>query len=153
MIDRLGSRPAFATAAVVSTAGLGLASATDVLALFVIGAVIGAASLQALAFYHVTQTTAVRVAPDQPARAIAHLTVYGAFSSAIYLPLATFLVAELGWRPTLRILALATSSVLAVAAVVIRERRPAGRSSGPNALGGRRRALSAGGVGAVFSLI
>lgn len=123
LIDRHGSRVGFLSAAVLSAAGLWVASLADDVVTFAAGAVVGGASLQALAFYHITQTTAVRVAPRQPARAIALLTIYGAFSSAIYLPLAAFLVTTTGWRVTIRILVSATALMLIAGAIGIRERR------------------------------
>jgi OFA family oxalate/formate antiporter-like MFS transporter len=122
LIDRAGSRSAFLVAATASGLGLVTASSTSQLALFVVGAVVGGGALHAFAFYHITQTTAVRAAPDAPARAIALLTIYGAFSSTIYLPTAAALVSVSGWRPTLRILALTTAGALVVAAFAVRER-------------------------------
>lgn len=122
LIDRVGSRAAFGAAAALSSIALVSASLATDFVVFAACAVVGGASLQALAFYHVTQTTAVRAAPRQPARAIAVLTIYGAFSSTIYLPLAAALVTTTTWRVTLRILVLGTASVLAVAALVVRER-------------------------------
>jgi MFS family permease len=122
LVDRRGSGAGFAAAAAASVAGLGLASLSSAIVPFVAGAVVGGASLQALAFYHVTQTTAVRAAPDHPARAIALLTVYGAFSSTIFLPLATWLELTLGWRATMRILVGATAAVLVLAAVAVEDR-------------------------------
>lgn len=122
LIDRVGSRAAFASAAVLSSTSLISASFATDPRVFTLGAVIGGASLQALAFYHVTQTTAVRAAPEEPARAIAVLTIYGAFSSTIYLPLAAALVSTTTWRVTLRILVLATAAVLIAGAAVVRER-------------------------------
>ncbi len=122
LIDRAGSRPAFMIAAAACAVGLVTASATNHLPVFIAGAVLGGGSLHAFAFYHITQTTAVRVAPATPARAIALLTIYGAFSSTIYLPAAAALVSVTSWRVTLRILALTTAAILIVAAVAVRER-------------------------------
>lgn len=122
LIDRFGSRPAFLVAAAASTLGLGLASVAPSLPVFLVGAVVGGAALNAFAFYHITQTTAVRVAPDHPARAIALLTIYGAFSSTIYLPVAAALVTSVGWRATLRILVVSTAAVLVAGSLTVRER-------------------------------
>ncbi len=143
LIDRVGSRPAFAVAAVAASVGLVGASYAADPARFALGAVVGGASLQAFGFYHVTQTTAVRSAPDRPARAIAVLTIYGAFSSPIYLPLAATLVEATDWRTTLRLLALSTAMVLAVAAVAIRP-PPAGGADGRATAEDRRREPAAG---------
>jgi MFS family permease len=122
LIDRWGSRPAFGASAVLSLGGLWSASVASHPAVFAAGAIVGGASLQGLAFYHITQATAARAAPDRPASAIAGVTIYGAFSSTIYLPLAAALVSATGWRVTLRVLALSASVVLVVAALVIRDR-------------------------------
>ncbi len=131
LIDRRGSRLAFLTAAALSIIGLGLASAAPSLPLFALGAVLGGASLQSLGFYHITQATAVRAAPHRPALAIARLTIYGAFSSTVYLPLAAYLEERIGWRATMRSLEAGTAGVLLVAAVVIRDRPDAGRRRPP----------------------
>ncbi|MEM9614954.1 MAG: MFS transporter [Actinomycetota bacterium] len=135
-VDRVGCRRAFLLAAVGSTAGLLPASLAATPLLFALCAVPGAAALQALAFYHVSQSTAVRIAPERSARAIAVLTVYGALASMIYLPLAAALVERIGWRATLRVLVLITAAVLVVAAVGIRDRPDAAAAvrRGPGAV-------------------
>ncbi len=131
-VDRYGSRSSFLAAATVSTVGLWTASTAQEFLAFAVPAVIGGASLQGLAFYHVTQATAVRAAPSEPTRAIALLTIYGAFSSAIYLPLAAFMEASMGWRQTMRILVVSTAAVLVVGAILVREGpRSAGTRSAP----------------------
>ncbi|MGI9613216.1 MAG: MFS transporter [Acidimicrobiales bacterium] len=127
-VDRYSSRPAFLLAAGAGMAGIWFASYADSLLAFAVGAIVAGASLQGLSFYHITQATSVRVAPGQPTKAIALLTIYGAFSSAIYLPLAAFLVTEVGWRQTMRLLATLTAVVLVVGAFVVRERRPSTRT-------------------------
>lgn len=120
-VDRVGCRRAFLLAAAASTGGFLLASIATTPLLFALAAVPGAAALQSLAFYHVTQSTAVRIAPDRSARAIAVLTIYGALASMIYLPLAAALVEPLGWRVTMRILVAATAGVLVAASVGVRD--------------------------------
>jgi predicted MFS family arabinose efflux permease len=72
----------------------------------------------ALAFYHVTMTAAVRAAPADPSRAIAVLTIWGAFASAIYLPTAAWLVDNHGWRLAMRWLVLPAVVGLVLSAVV-----------------------------------
>ncbi|MDH4363925.1 MAG: MFS transporter [Acidimicrobiia bacterium] len=131
LIDRRGSRLAFLAAAGLSAIGLGLASAAPSLPVFTVFAVLGGASLQSLGFYHITQATAVRAAPHRPALAIARLTIYGAFSSTVYLPLAAYLEQRIGWRATMRTLEAGTAAVLVVAAIVIRDRPDAGRQRAP----------------------
>lgn len=122
LMDRVGSRPGFLAGAVLSTIGLVTASYAQSLSVFAFGAVLGGASLQGLGFYHITQTAAARAAPDEGPRAIARLTVYGAFASTIYLPLTAFLVTTFGWRVTMRVLVLGTAAVLVVGAALVREK-------------------------------
>ena len=128
LLDRVGSRWVFLLGATVSTTGLWVASGTGSLAMFIAATVVAGAALASLGFYHITQATAVRVAPDQPARAIAWVTIYGAFASAIYLPLTALLLDRLDWRGTVRVLAVLSGIALAVAALVVtEEQRPARR--------------------------
>lgn len=122
LLDAVGARRVFLLSATASTAGLVVASSADSLPVYLVSSIVGGSALSGLAFYHVTQTVAVRVAPHDATRAIAVLTIFGAFSSAIYLPVAAVLVDELGWRPTLRVLAASTAATLVVGAVFVRER-------------------------------
>ena len=119
LVDRYGARVSFAAAATISMSGLWFASGADDVLSFAVGAVLGGASLQALAFYHVTQATAARVAPQEPTRAIALLTIYGAFSSTIFVPLTAYLVTDVGWRTTVRILVTTSAAVLVVGSVFV----------------------------------
>jgi predicted MFS family arabinose efflux permease len=66
---------------------------------------------------------AVRVSPRSEDRAIAILTIWGAFASPIYIPLSAWLVTQLDWRTTLRLLAVSTTLALLVGAVMIDTRR------------------------------
>lgn len=138
-LDRIGSGPIFACAAVVSLSGLWIASTTSSVLVFTVSSSVASAVLSALGFYHVTQPTAVRVAPDEPARAIAWLTIYGAVSSTIYLPLAAFLVRRYEWRSAVQIMAVTTAVVLLGAALVVREEeRPVRQTGGPGLLAAMR---------------
>lgn len=121
LLDRYRSRVLFLAAALLSSSGLLVASAATSLPLFVAGGVIGGASLSAFGFYHVTQTTAMRVAPDSATKAIALLTIYGAFASTIYTPIAAVLVQATDWRMTLQVLVAATAVILLIAATLIEE--------------------------------
>ncbi len=119
LLDRAGSRKVFGSAAaVVLVTFLGAAATTSPLAFAVLTAV-GGGAVAALAFYHVTQTVAVRLSPHASTRAIAILTVWGAFSSAVYLPASAWLVEEFGWRPALVVLSLSAVATLIAAALVM----------------------------------
>lgn len=118
-LDRWGSRLVFAVAALLGGGALFLAASAASPALFALTGAIGGGVLASLGFYHVTQTAAVRVSPGAEDRAIAVLTIWGAFASAIYIPLTAWLVTQLEWRMTLRILGLSTAAALLVGVVAI----------------------------------
>lgn len=112
LLDRWGSRLVFAVAAVVGGGSLVLAAGATTPATFGLFGALGGGVLASLGFYHVTQTVAVRVSPGSEDRAIAVLTIWGAFASVVYLPLAAWLVTQYDWRMTLRILGLSASLAL-----------------------------------------
>ncbi|MFP5330936.1 MAG: MFS transporter [Acidimicrobiia bacterium] len=103
LLDRFGSRLTFWLAAAVGSVAFAVVTSTESLTTFAVAAALGGGAFGALGFYHVTQTAAVRVNPTAATRAIAVLTIWGAFASAIYIPLTAWLVESIGWRPTLRI--------------------------------------------------
>lgn len=119
LLDRLGSRLVFVVAAVVGGGALFVAAGATSPALFAICGAIGGGALASLGFYHVTQTIAVRVSPRGEDRAIAVLTIWGAFASAVYIPLTAWLVTVSDWRTTLRVLALSTVMTLLVGALMV----------------------------------
>jgi predicted MFS family arabinose efflux permease len=119
LLDLLGSRSVFIAGGLLGGAGLLVVASADSFVVFAPAAVVAMGALGALGFYHVTMTTVVRVNPHNPSRAIAVLTIWGAFSSAIYLPTTAALVNRLDWRDTVRWLALVVVITFAVAAIVI----------------------------------
>ncbi|MDA9241648.1 MFS transporter [bacterium] len=138
MLDRVGHRPVFLLGGVVGTTGLVTASTATHVALFFVGAAIGLAAFGSLGFYHVTMTTAVRLNPDQPTRAIAVLTIWGALASAIFLPGSDWLQSELGWRVAVRVLAGVTGLAFLTAAAVL----PATEAVAPTARPSVRQVLA-----------
>jgi predicted MFS family arabinose efflux permease len=80
----------------------------------------GCGLVGALGFYHVTQAVAVRAAPAAPARAIIWLTLFGASSSPIYLPLTAWLTEWAGWRGAIRIEAGIAAVAFLLAAVLVK---------------------------------
>lgn len=119
LLDRVGHRFVFAIAGVVTGLALWSASAATDVWLFVVAAAIGQGTLGALGFYHITMTTVVRLHPGSAARAIAVLTLWGAFASAIYLPLAAWSVDQIGWRSTVQVLAVTASAAFIIAAIAL----------------------------------
>lgn len=122
LLDRLGSRFVFSLAAAVALIAFAIAGATNSIAVFSIAGAVGGGALGSLGFYHVTQTAAVRISPANASKAIAVLTIWGAFASAIFLPLAAWLIQRTDWRITLRVLTASAVAALLVGAVVINTR-------------------------------
>ncbi|NNF53225.1 MAG: MFS transporter [Acidimicrobiales bacterium] len=119
LLDRYGHRTVFLLASILGPGALLLASIAPSVWLFFVASAIGSGAFGALGFYHVTMTAAVRLNPDQPARAIAILTIWGAAASAIYLPMASWLEETTGWRTTTRLLAGAAFVIYSSAAVML----------------------------------
>ncbi len=140
LLDRFGSRFVFALGAVLGAVSFLVASIAEQLIVFAVFGVIGGASVSALGMYHITQTTAVRISPSNTTKAIAVLTIWGAFASAIYVPIAGWIVEPLGWRVTLRVLTGSTVLVLAIGAILVTT--PAGKPGGIGAIGALRSAFA-----------
>jgi predicted MFS family arabinose efflux permease len=100
-------------------------------ALFAVMFGLGGGVIGATSFYHLTQTVVARLAVGNEARAIAQLTIWGAFSSPILIPLTEAARASIGWRDTVRVSALTVGVVLVLAAWVV-DRRGETRSVAPS---------------------
>jgi predicted MFS family arabinose efflux permease len=96
----------------------------------------GCGLVGALGFYHITQAVAARTTPAASARAIIWLTLFGAFSSPVYLPLTAWLTQSAGWRGAIRVEAGTVAVAFLLAAVMIKHpgrsqpAQSAGRPSG-----------------------
>jgi predicted MFS family arabinose efflux permease len=77
------------------------------------GGLIGAAG-----FYSFTQPLAVRIATTDSTRAITRLTIWGAFSSPVMIPLTEVLRANYGWQSAVRLPAALTMMLFFVASSV-----------------------------------
>jgi len=116
------------------------------------GGLIGAAG-----FYSFTQPLAVRTASTDSTRAITRLTIWGAFSSPIMIPLTEVLRSSYGWQTAVRLPAALTLIAFFVAASVCRvvvspsEKPPALIVSIRSALGNARLRLFT--IGAFLSSI
>lgn len=133
LLDRVGHRPVFIAGGIVGTGGLLAAASATSIAVFFIGAAVGLAAYGSLGFYHVTMTTAVRLNPGQPTRAIAVLTIWGALASAIFLPGSNWLESQLGWRDATRVLAMASGAAFLIGAAVLPTTSPTEPVSRPSA--------------------
>lgn len=122
LLDRFGSRLVFSLASLVGLVAFQVAAAADSLLLFGVMGAVGGAAYSALGFYHITQTVAVRISPGSADRAIAVLTMWGALASAIYLPVAAWLVERVGWRATVRVLTASAVVALGLGAFLVTTR-------------------------------
>lgn len=143
LLDRHG---ATAPLAIGSVAGPGLliaASLANHPLVFALAFGVGGGVIGATGFYHLTQTVVARLAPGHEARAIARLTIWGAFSSPLLIPATEFARATVGWRWTMRLGALAVAGVSAVAAAFVDPHRlTASDRPSPTPLTAVRAALS-----------
>jgi MFS family permease len=119
LVDRLGTRPAFLLAGSVGAGAAAAASYQHELPAFAVLYAVGCGLITALGFYNITQPAAIRAAGNAPERAVVWLTVIGAFSSPIFLPVTAALVDGLGWRATIRVLAaIAAATFVTMAALL-----------------------------------
>lgn len=123
LLDAAGPRRTFLLAAVLGAGGLAVASYQHDLYAFGASYAIGGGSIGALGFYHVTQAAAARTSPAHPSQAIARLTIIGALSSPIFLPLTAWLVESGDWRTTLRVDAAAIAIAFLLAAACVPDHR------------------------------
>ncbi|MBW3621640.1 MAG: MFS transporter, partial [Actinobacteria bacterium] len=119
IIDRRGGRVLLlGTGALAALALVAMSFASSVTAFAVAGAVAGGA-IGAGGYYHATQAIIGRLAPEARTRGMTALTLWGAFASPVFLPLLGWSVTVLGWRPTVRLLAVAVAIAFAVAAAAV----------------------------------
>jgi MFS family permease len=130
LLDRFGSRITFGIAAMIALVLFQMAASASTLQLFAVTAILGGGLISALGMYHITQTVAVRMSPGATTRAIAVLTIWGAFASAIYVPLTGLMVEPLGWRLTLRLITSSAALALALGAVALDVKTTASREVG-----------------------
>ncbi|MDY7103771.1 MAG: hypothetical protein S0880_21520 [Actinomycetota bacterium] len=119
LLDRRGGAGPFGVQATVGGGCLLAATWAGDVVVFGILYGAGAGVIGATGFYSVTTAAAARLRPDRPDRAIAVLTVIGAFASPIYLPVTAWLVSVSDWRTAARVLALAAIVGAGVAAIVV----------------------------------
>ena len=141
LLDRLGSRISFSLAALIGAAAFLIAASSESSFIFATAGAVGGGVFASLGFYHVTQTTAVRISPGAENRAIAILTIWGAFASAIFIPVAAWLVNTVDWRTALRILTMSAVFALLLGAITVDTKAGVGGGSG-RVVGDMREALA-----------
>ena len=128
LLDRAGPRRTFLLAVVIGSGGLAAAALQHNVISFGVCYAVGGGSIGALGFYHVTLAAVARAMPRRATSAISRLTMIGAFSSLIFLPLTAWLIERTTWRVTLMIDAAAVGASFLLAALVIPDhRRPSGK--------------------------
>lgn len=85
---------------------------------FLIAYALGGGVMGACGFYSFTQPLAVRTVDSDAARAITRLTIWGALSSPIMIPLTEALRTRFGWEAAIRFPALVTSIVFVTCAAI-----------------------------------
>lgn len=124
MLDARGSRTTFLVLAVTSTVALlGASVAVHQWTFALLGAV-GGGLVGAGGYYNATSAVMARLVPRERAHGITVLTLFGAFASPIFLPLIGWTVTQVGWRPTLRGLALSVGAAYLAAAFAVPDVRP-----------------------------
>jgi len=134
-LDRHGARLPFAVGAMVGPMIAIASTFTDSPGLFAVTFGVGGGVIGASSFYHLTQTVAARLSTGSEARAIAQLTIWGAFSSPILIPITELLRSWIGWRDTVRVSVSIVGVVLVVAAIFV-DRNGESRSVSPSASSG-----------------
>lgn len=131
-LDRHGARRPFAIGAVIGPGVVVASTFVDSPTLFAVLFGIGGGVIGASSFYHLTQTVAARLSVGSEARAIAQITIWGAFSSPILIPLTEVLRSSIGWRQTIRVSVAVVAAVLVTAALFV-DRHGVSKSSRPSA--------------------
>lgn len=118
LLDRFGPVVPLAVHGVVASGLMLAAVSVDRQWLFGLLFATGAGLSGATGFYTMTTVIAARSRPDRPERAIAVLTLVGAFCSPIYLPLTAWLLTVWDWRTVASLLILTGIAGAAQAAIV-----------------------------------
>lgn len=143
LLDRVGASGPFGLQATLGAGLLLGATWTTQPWAFALAYGLGGGIVGATGFYHVTTVVAARSAPDEPERAIASLTIVGAFSSPIYLPLTTWMLSSWHWRSVGRALAASCLAGALVGLTAVRSGKTTGaHGPSPKPLAAIRKALA-----------
>jgi MFS family permease len=143
LIDRVGGRGVMTMGSLGAAALLALlAQVQSIFALYLVWAGLGA--VMAATLYEPAFAVITRLFASNYRRAITSLTLFGGFASTVFWPLTQFLIAEIGWRHALLVLALLNVLICAPLHWWVLPRDGAGagaRSSGTAGPGAFRAAL------------
>lgn len=129
LLDRRGSRVLFESVGPAATVLMLVASTAGSAPVFIALAVPAGGLIGATGYYSTTQAVAARLAPQERTRAVTAITLWGAFASPIFLPLAGWLASAHGWRTTLRVEAALLGLAYAFVIVAVPDVRP-GQATG-----------------------
>jgi MFS family permease len=123
-LDARGSRMTFVVLGFATTGVLLAASVAQDAWVFAGLGALGGGLVGAGGYYNATSAVMARLVPSERAHGITVLTLFGAFASPIFLPLIGWVVTRVGWRPTLRGLAIAVGVSYLLCAVGVPDVRP-----------------------------
>lgn len=123
-LDQRGSRATFLLLAAGATAALLAASWATNAWWFAIAGALGGGLVGAGGYYQATSAVMARLAPEERAHGITVLTLFGAFASPVFLPVIGWVTERVGWRPTLRGLAVSVGVAYVVAAMAVPDVHP-----------------------------
>lgn len=123
-LDLRGSRTTFVALAVSTTVVLLAAASAATEWQFLLLGSVGGGLVGAGGYYNATSAVMARLVPEHRAHGITVLTLFGAFASPVFLPLIGWVVGDLGWRTTLRWLAVAVGLAYLLAAFLVPDVRP-----------------------------
>ncbi len=124
-LDNRGSRVTFAALGISSAAFLFLMSLATHPAAFIVLAAVSGGLIGAGGYYTATAAVMARIAPTRRAQGITRVTLFGAFSSPIALPIIAAAATTHGWRPTVRGMALAIGVAYLACAIAVPDVAPA----------------------------
>lgn len=117
-LDRFGPRPVFLLGAAGGGAGAAVTATATGPVVFAVAAVVTQAFVGAVGYYTLVHAAIARLAPEDRTRAITVNTLWGAFSSPLFLPLMAWLATDVGWRGAIAVGTGAAVATFLVAGVV-----------------------------------
>lgn len=120
VLDRRGPRSVLIAAGPIASLLYATSSLTSNALLFCVLFVVSGGMIASTGFYSFTQPLAMRLQSGDPVRAITRLTIWGAFSSPLMIPLTEFVRDRVGWQGAIRLSAASLLVVFLVSALATR---------------------------------